>query len=228
MYNMNKTLKNLIITVLGIVIIVILARYFKDKIIVSLGGYTTKTTKTITKKVLIKGKVDTLAVFNHYVKTQGINLNPKAKIVYVTSPVKDKDGVVGVKVDSLKKFKVQIKDTLIEGTFTIYNKFNGDLSTSSFKYKPFFPKYLTRVDTLKITNTITETLTRDRSLFGIGAGYNSLQYLSLQGSYTTKSKWQFLYSYGKSFEKTKIIINGGVPFSFNSDDLHSFSIIKHF
>jgi len=225
---MSKTIRNLIIAILGIAILVILAKYFKDKIIVSLGGYTTKTTKTIIEEVLVKGKVDTAAVFNHYVKTHGINLNPKGKVIYKYLPVKDKSGVKGVKIDSLKKFTVKIKDSLIEGKFTIYNKFNGDLESSIFKYKPFFPKYITRTDTIFRTKTITETLTRDRSLFGIGGGYNSLRYILLQGSYTTKSKWQFIYSYGKSFDKAKILINNGVPFTFETDDLHSFSIIKHF
>lgn len=221
---MTKSLRDILIIVGIIILAIILGKYFKDKIIVGLGGYTTQTTDTIKTVEYVQGKIDTIAVFDHYVETHGIVLEPKTKIVYITV----KDPVLDVEVvDSLKQFTVQVKDSLIDGKMVITNRFNGDLESSIFNYKPLFPKYITRVDTIKSTTTVTKLLSNERSLLGVGAGYNNLQYLSILGSYTTKSKWQFIYEYGKSVNSTIEIVQG-VPFELNSSDLHSIKIIKHF
>lgn len=148
------------------------------------------------KKEYIKGKIDTLEVFKHFVKTKGINLNPKPKIVYVPSKSEPN------KLDTLKQFKVKIKDSLIDGTLTINNKFNGNLTTSIFDYKPLFPKYILRVDTLKTTTKITKTLTNIRGKIGLGTGYNFTQNkIQFLGGYTFKNNIQLLYEYDTPLQK---------------------------
>lgn len=164
--------------------------------ITSLGGFTHQKTDTITSVEYVKGKIDTLAVFNHYVKTNGINLTPKPKTVYVPSKSEPN------KIDSLKQFKVKIKDSLLNGVFTINNKFDGNISSSVFNYKPLFPKYVLRVDTLRTTTTITKTLTNKRGRISVGTGYdftqNRAQFLA---GYTFKNNIQFLYEYEMPLRK---------------------------
>lgn len=209
----------------AVVVLIILILIFKDwlrsKIIVSLGGYTKQTTTITVDSTYVKGDVDTLAVFNHYVKTNGIILNPDPKIVYkyeYLDPVSKKV----VAVDSVKQFQVQLKDSLVDGTINVTNKFNGDLLNANFDYKPLFPKYIKRVDTIRTTKTITKFLSKERSKFGFGAGYDwqqsSVQFL---GSYTTKKDWQFIYEYETSLNQSLI---NGLPRQVN----HSIKIIKSF
>lgn len=221
-----KTGKNLMYIAILLILLYLLTGWFKDKIIVALGGYTTKETVTKTTTKYIKGKVDTLAVFNAYVETKGIILNPKPKIEYkykYKNPVSNDEE----EIDSVLPYQIKIKDSLIDGTFHIVNDFKGTLLYSKFNYKPLFPKYLIRVDTIIKTTNIENTLTRDRSLLGIGVGYNNLQYPSILGSYTTKKKLQFILEYGKSFENIKEIKNGQ-QFTVSPTDLYSIKLIKHF
>lgn len=192
-------------TFLVIIAILIIGYIFADWlrtfVITSLGGYTKKETVTKTETKYIKGKVDTLAVFNHYVETKGIILNPKPKIKYITKYDTIRDTIYKKKI---KEFKVNVKDSLIDGEMTIRNYFNGDLFSADFKYKPLFPKYITRVDTIFKTETITETLTKERSKFGIGIGYDWEQTnAQLLGSYTLKNGIQLIYEY--EFPLTKDI-----------------------
>jgi len=225
-FNILKLIKDnykiLIYIVLFILAYLLTTEWLKDKIIVALGGYTDREVVVETNTEYVQGKVDTIAFFNHYVTTHGINLNPKPKIIYKYKTVAGE-----VIKDSIKEFTVAIKDTLLNGKFIVQNNFKGDLLNSTFTYKPLFPKYLIRTDTIKITNTVTNTLTNKRSLIGLGVGYNNLHYFSILGSYTTKSKLQFMYEYGKPLNETISIING-IPFQTNSSDLHSIKLIKHF
>ena len=219
-----KDFKQYVISIALIVLLYILVGYFKDVIIVKLGGYTSQTSETIVTTKIVKGKVDSLEVFNHYVKTKGIILNPKTRIVYVKSPDNKDTEIV---MDSLKEFTVTVKDTLIEGAFTVVNNFKGDLISSDFEYKPLFPKYIRRVDTLKVYTNTTIVQSNERSYFGLGVGANNLQYISILGSYMTKKKWQFIGEYGKPLSNTVEVINGA-PFEFRQDALFSVKIIKHF
>ena len=217
--------KKTIIIISSVILLILLyltKTYFKDTIIVSLGGYTQKETVIKTDTKYIKGKVDTVAVFNNYVTTRGITLNAIPKIIYkYISPVKKE------MVDSVKVFNTTIKDSLLEGNINIVNSFTGDLKDVVFTYKPLFPKYIRSVDTLYINNTITNTLTKNKGLIGIGVGVNNRQFISVLGSYTTKSKWSIMYEYGKAYDDTYKLINGET-FSFKANDLHSVKIIKHF
>ena len=125
-------------------------------------------------------------------------------------------------MDSLKKFKVKVSDSLIDGTITVKNKFNGDLFLASFNYKPLFPKYITRTDTVFKSTTISETLSKERSKFGIGTGYDWIEKdIQLLFSYTAKNDWQFIYEYETGLTKEFLT---EIPKRAN----HSIKIIKNF
>ena len=221
-----KYLKDIVYVIIIIAILIIAKDWIKDKLISSLGGFTDKEVETKVDSTYQEGKIDTIALFNHYVQTQGINLNPKGTIEYrykYLDPVTDVEMVS----DSIKKFDVTVNDSLIDGTFTVFNNFKGDLLNSFFNYKAKFPKYITGTDTVRIGTTTTETLSNKRGLIGIGVGYNNLQFPSVLGSYTTKNKWQFIYEYGKPMKEAIQIIDGA-PFKTPKQDLHSLKILKHF
>lgn len=218
----SKNLKTILYIILLLFLILFLKNNFKNMIIKSLGGYVNKETIIEIDTFYTVGKVDTLAVFNHYVKTKGIILNPTPEIRYKWLKVLP-DTQEEVVIDSIKEFNVQIKDSLLDGTFKIINDFKGNLVDNEFNYKPLFPKYIRRVDTVKIIKTVTNTLNNQSSKIGIGVGYNNLQSLSVLGSYTTKDDWQFIYEVGKNVND--IPINLG---NLNVNTTHSIKIIKHF
>jgi hypothetical protein len=223
---MIKTVKNARYIAILLILLYLLTGWLKDKVIVALGGYTHKETVIEKEVKYIKGTFDTLEVFNAYVESKGIILNPKPIIEYkykYKNPVTSGEEVV----DSVLPFKVAIKDSLLNGTFHIINDFKGNLLYSKFNYKPLFPKYLVRVDTIRETIRETNTLSKQRSLLGIGVGYNNLQYPSILGSYTTKKKLQILLEYGKSLDQIKEIKNGET-FKVTPIDLYSIKLIKHF
>lgn len=223
-----------------IVILLILAFIFKDWlrgfIITSLGGYTQKETLTEIKTEYIEGKIDTIAFFNHYVETEGYDIVEKKIIkeeVTVQYEVFDTIKKTVVVIDSiksveLKQFDTKVKDSLIDGVITVKNFFNGDLKSASIKYKPLFPKFLTKTDTIikriKETNTLSN---ENRAYFGVGAGFNNYEILSLSASYITENRWQFIGTFGKSLQDTKEIING-TPFTFEQKDFYGFTVIKNF
>lgn len=216
-----KKLNNLT-TLIAILIAIWVLSFYRttvaDVLIRTLGGYTNQENVTVIDSTFTRGKIDTLAVFNHFVRTKGITLNPKPIIEYkykYIDPVIDKE----VELDSIKKFTVKIKDSLIDGNLTVINKFNGDLAYTDLDYKPLFPKFIRRTDTLRITKTNTITLSNDKDRIGIGVGANNLQFLSILGSYTTKKDWQFIYEYGRKVN---------IDLTQTPTQLHSIKIIKNF
>lgn len=226
----NKNIRNALIIGILLLLLFLLRGWWKDKIIVALGGYTTKETVIEIEKEYIKGKIDTLEVFNHYVSTNGIILNPEPEIIIKEVPGK----VIGdtAENEKFKRFNVSVSDSLLLGSAIVLNDFEGNLHSLEFNYKPLFPKYITRTDTIRETKTITNTLTNERTKLGIGLGYNNLNHGSILASYTTKSGWQFIGEYGKSLQNVYIPEN----IDFNSlrgyinpnEDLISLKIIKNF
>lgn len=204
--------------------------WLRTFIITSLGGYTKKETITKTEIEYRQGKIDTLAVFNHYVATNGIILNPEPIIIYKTDTIriKEKDSIVNT---PLKKYEVSVKDSLIDGKITIRNYFNGNLYDARLLYKPLFPKYIKRTDTVYKTKTITEYLSKERAKFGIGFGTDTeLQNLDLLGSYTLKNGMQFIYEYSNPIQD----FNVNVPqlnfqnFTFPRKGTHSIKFLYNF
>lgn len=199
-----KYLYKIGIGILIILLIYIFQDWLKDFIITSLGGYTKKETVTVVDTKYIKGKIDTTAVFNHYVKTNGIILNPEPKIEYITIRDTIRDTIYK---KGVKNFNVKVEDTLIKGNIKIQNFLNGDLNFANLKYKPLFPKYITRTDTIKTTKTVTEYLSKERAKFGVGIGSDvGFNNLDLLGSYTLKNGLQFIFEYSNPIKDFNVNI----------------------
>ena len=85
----------------------------------------------------LPGKVDTITI---------------EKKVYITKWMKPDTVKVLISPDGLDTFNVyntRIEDSLVTGS--IISKVKGELISSKLEYTPLFPKYITRVDTFKIT-----------------------------------------------------------------------------
>lgn len=219
---MNNKLKYILISI-GIIVLLLLTKgWWTPKLIIALGGYVNQKEKIVTEIEYRVGDIDTLAVFNKWVESQGITINPEPIIEYIqinNSNTSEPEGT--------KTFTVHINDSLLDGNFKATNNFKGDLLSAKFNYKPKFPKLIKQVDTVFTTTTITKTLDNKRGMIGIGVGYNSLDYPSAIISYKTPKELQFMLEYGKPTNDIKGIINGA-PFTLEREDLWSFKIVKHF
>jgi hypothetical protein len=94
---------------------------------------------------------------------------------------------------SLNKYETQIDDSLISGTITSYAK--GVIVNQGISYTPKFPKYITRVDTVKVSKTINEPKTK----FGIGfevGGNQNLFNFSPKIQLNSKSGYSYSFRYG--------------------------------
>lgn len=211
-----------IATVLAFIILIyIFQDWLRTFVITSLGGYTKQETKVTTETKYLKGKIDTLALFTEYIKTKGIILNPRPKIIYKYLPSNPGDTGISY-LDSVKMFDIAVKDSVIDGNIQVINKFNGDLVEATFNYIPTAPKLLVRVDTIFKTTVIEKTLSKERAKFGIGTGYDwKMQNIQFLGSYMTKNGWQFIGEVEFAF--TRQLINGIPQTSSNS-----VKIIKNF
>tara|TARA_R110000796_G_scaffold105289_5_gene215291 strand:- start:10482 stop:11183 length:702 start_codon:yes stop_codon:yes gene_type:complete len=221
-------------TISVIMVIIIVLFLFKDwlrtKIITSLGGYTKQETSITIDSTYVIGKVDTLAVFNKYIKTKGIIINPKTTVIYkyrYTSP----DTKIKVVIDSVKVFNVKVKDSVIDGNIQVVNNSVGELVSVDLEYIPLIPKLLRRIDTVYKTTKITEILSNERAKIGIGIGVDTqFQNLDLLGSYTFKNDWQIIYEYSNPIKD----FNANVPqlnfenVTFPRTGTHSIKLIKNF
>ena len=190
-----KTLYKILIVIAILILIYVFQNWLRTFVITSLGGFTKKETIIETEVEYIKGKweIDSTAIFKKYIETHGIILNPEPKIIYKTIYDTIKDTFY---LNKLKHFEVKFKDSLIDGKMTIKNYFNGNLFSSSFKYKPKFSKYLKRVDTFKTNKIIKKYLSKERAKFGLGLGYDwTRQNIQFLGSYTFKNDWQIIFEY---------------------------------
>jgi len=74
--------------------------------------------------------------------------------------------------DSLFQYTQEYEDSLIKGVLTADVK--GELIGSKFDYTPKFPKYITKTETVTITNTVKVEVPRKERPYGVilGAGAN--------------------------------------------------------
>ena len=179
------SLKNLLLILSGVGALILLILIFKNPTIRALGGYTEKNTTVEIDTTYLPAKIDTLEVFNAYIETKGIVLNPKPIIKYVFPDNESGEGV-GTPIDSLKHFNVSVQDSVIDGTISIFNRFNGDLFDAVINYRPLVPKTILRTEYMTITKTVTETLSNDKSRIGFGIGANTEKFLSGGVEYITK------------------------------------------
>jgi hypothetical protein len=70
---------------------------------------------------------------------------------YLTTTITDviHDTITG---DTIRTYSTPVTDSLLEGKIT--TKVKGFILSTDFSYKPKFPKFITRVDTLKITEPV--------------------------------------------------------------------------
>ncbi|WP_139959160.1 hypothetical protein [Flavicella sediminum] len=209
-----KNIYKIIISIIALFVIYLAIEYLKDKIIVSLGGYTHQTTTTVIDSTFVKGKIDTLEIFNHYVSTHGINLNTVPKIVYLKKEVKKE-----VIQDSLKQNSITVKDSIIDGVFTVFNDFKGNVINSEFNYKPIYPRIIKQTDTLKVYKTNNIVQSNKRALLGLGIDVNTMNFVSIRASYLSKNNWQFIGGYGRNMMKLN---------AFEPKYLSSITIMYHF
>jgi hypothetical protein len=201
-----KIIYKILILIVLLLLIYVFQDWLKTFVITSLGGFTKKETIIKTKVEYTKGnwEIDSTAVFKKYIETKGIILNPKPKIIYQIKYDTIRDTLYSNK---LKHFEVKFKDSLIDGKMTIKNFFNGNLYSTSFKYKPKFSKYLKRVDTIKTYKVVKKYLSKERAKFGLGVGYDwSRKNMQFLGSYTFKNNWQIIFEYEQIFSPQ--LING--------------------
>lgn len=109
----------------------------------------------------------------------------------------------------VRKYETPIKDSLIEGT--IVSNIDGVLVDQIFLYKPLFPKYISRIDTVIIDKTETSVVKRNYIGLGaeIGGSANSLN-VSPKISLITRKGYTYSYRYGLL------------------DNTHNISVVKHF
>jgi hypothetical protein len=191
--NTNLDIKWLIIIALGVYIL----------FLQQCGGK-----KEICPEVSATVKVDTLRIKG---KTDTIKITVKEPIyipveipvpVTVTVPSDSGDIVVN-------EYTTEVIDSLIQGTIT--SQVDGVLVSQSFSYKPLFPKYITRTDTVIIDKTETSVL--KRNYLGVGAeigGSATTVNVSPKLSLITRKGYTYSYRYGLM------------------DKSHHFSIVKHF
>lgn len=197
-------------TIIGIILLLYLLRgWWIPKIIVGLGGYLNKETKT----EYIEGTIDTNAVFSDYVLRKGIILNPKPEIIlkdtfiYRKIIIKDIDTfyVDSTKIitDKLLYFKSKVEDSILKGKMHIYNKPDGTLFGADLEYAL---KTLKQVDTVKETTILSNCITKN--YIGLGISANNLGMPGINLSYTTKKKWEVDANYSKNIFNSPVY-NGG-------------------
>ena len=148
----------------GIVIVlaILYIRSCESNIKIGFGSNDTVDTLDVSTKsdtVYIKGKSDTVLVHDTTIVYNNL-------IHTVTDTIHDT--ITG---QAILVSETPVKDSLIEGKIT--SKYIGELKNVSFQYKPLFPKYITRVDTVKINDSTTITLNKPKWGLYVGAIANA-------------------------------------------------------
>jgi hypothetical protein len=139
--------------------------------------------KSTVDTLYIKGKNDTILF--EIVKPIYINVN-------IPTPVYIYDTIMN---DSLNLYNSIIEDSLISGE--IKSRVKGNILSQEFNYKPKFPKFILRTDTILVSKETIEI--HKKSYIGLGlelGGNQSLINVSPKISYTSKSNYIYSYRYG--------------------------------
>tara|TARA_R110000751_G_scaffold307732_2_gene430843 strand:- start:285 stop:884 length:600 start_codon:yes stop_codon:yes gene_type:complete len=129
--------------------------------------------------VLIKGKSDTIS-FTDTIVTQIV------KYKYIDTTEHN---------TSLRIYTSEVEDSLISGT--IYTKLelsSCNIIDQNIKYIAKFPKFITRVDTIKIKEKIVKEQVPNKVFIGVEAGGN-LNMFSIGPKISLKTKKDILYGY---------------------------------
>jgi len=202
-----KNYSNLAFILLGVLLMLLLLFTFKKQSIGLLGGYTELEKTVEIDTVFLPIEIDTLEVFNDYVTTKGIILNPKPIIKYISPDIKEIKEPI--QPDYTKTYNVAVKDTLIDGEATVVNDNYGNLLEFDITYKPLFPKYIEKRIPYEVTKTITNTVSNDRLMFGIGARVNLESYIG--GSINVLDKKKAMFSIDVSKKVNTGMIKPNMP-----------------
>jgi hypothetical protein len=143
--------------------------------------------------VFLPGKPDTVEI-------------ERVRVVYKDREPDGFTASVDTTGDTVKTYITNFSDTLLEGAI-VTARIKGELLSSSFTYKPLFPKYITRVDTVKESVvTVTE---RNKVEFYVGAvaGANATQF-SFTPSLMLRTKKSLVFTLG--YDLLNKTYNGGV------------------
>lgn len=171
-------------TVLWIALIVLVVLYLRscDKT----PGEVEITTETKSDTVYVKGKPDTVPFPK--VEYQIKWLKPDKEYITVH------DTIYG---DSVNVFTTHYSDSMLEGS--IITSSTGEVRSTKLIYTPKFPKYITSVDTMRITDSTTVTMKKNSwgLYFGgvVGGNVNSFEVTPTLLIKSNKNL-QFSYGYG--------------------------------
>jgi len=134
-----------------------------------------------TVRIFIPGKTDTVEI-------------ERVRIVYRD---REPDGFVtevDTTGDTVKTYITNFSDSLLDGAI-VTARVKGTLLSSSFTYKPLFPKYITRVDTIK--ESVVTVKERNKFEFYIGAvaGANATRF-SFTPSLALRTKKSLVFTLG--------------------------------
>jgi hypothetical protein len=171
-------------TILWIALIVLAILYLRS---CDQEGSTETQYVTVSDTTYIQGKSDTVFLVDTLVKYK-----------YLTSTVIETitDTISG---DTIRTYQTEVDDSLL--TAEIKSLVKGELINVSFNYRPKFPQYITRVDTVQIEDStiVTPHQSSDRwgLLFGGVAGGNATSFeISPTLMLKTPKGMQFSVGYG--------------------------------
>lgn len=110
--------------------------------------------------------------------------------------------------DTINTYLTELQDSLISGT--IKSKVKGQLIATEINYTPKFPKYITRVDTIRINKEITKPANNYGLYFGVivGAGPSSL---AASPSLMLKTKKDFVFTGGYDLINKAVTVGAFTP-----------------
>lgn len=202
-----KNIYKLIIVVAILLLLFLLKDWWKDRLIISLGGYTKKTEKITIDTTAIKRDTVYLDTSKRDIKPviQKIDIDITEYKELLEKYKKELELVKGKESakDSIYRYSTKVEDSLINGNITtLIHGRTASLIDQKFNYNPKFPKTIT--ETITIRETKTETLSKERNKFGVGLEASNLETLGVKAIYLTKNDWVFEIGYNKAFNNELI------------------------
>jgi hypothetical protein len=210
---LNGKFRNILLLATAIIVILLLWSFTKDwikpRIVKSLGGYTESEVK-MTRDTL-EVRYNDIYIKYKEILTKVVDIpEPEIIIDYRYIPVntplnpstKGKSDTENVQFATVKRYQTAVNDTILDGIITsIITVDSCKLVEQSFKYTPKIPYIREKIVTIVETK---ETILSDKPKAYIGAGLqvNTLNQVTPNIKYLTKSKWLIEGGYSKSLENT--------------------------
>jgi hypothetical protein len=159
------------------------------------------------KKPIIK--TDTVQVVTIKTKIDTVFFTVE-KPIYIKGKNPGFDSTKYKECNTLVNDSITMKDSLIDGKLALQIK-NNQLLTYSFAYKPLFPKYINRTDSVFVTKTITNTIVDPKkNIIYLGVELGTRE-SGLTAGLKTKKDYMFYYRFGINIQEQKSH-NVGVKF----------------